>query len=80
LCSSNKSKVGADPALPDFRPVAQDVFTRHNQGVSHGQWPKDDPKRAPIQTGSIIWYTLKAVDIERRPQRAEGLSKRAKKL
>jgi len=35
---------------------------------------------APTQTGSIICCPLEAVDIECRPPRAEGLSKRAKKL
>ena len=55
-------------------------FTRNYQGVSHAKWPKDNHECAPTQTGSIICCPLEAVDIECRPPRAEGLSKRAKKL
>jgi hypothetical protein len=41
---------------------------------------KDNHECAPTQTSSVICRTLEAVDIERRPPRAKGLSKRAKKL
>lgn len=38
----------------------------------------DEP--APPQIGTAVWQPLEAVDIEYRPPRAEGHSKRAKKL
>src|SRR6266540_1017969 len=55
-------------------------FTCHYQGVSHAEWPKDNEEYAPTQTGGAVCCSLKAVDIECRPPRVEGLSKRAKKL
>ena len=39
-----------------------------------------DRECAPTQTGGVICCPLKAVDIECRPLRTDGLSKRAKKL
>jgi hypothetical protein len=55
-------------------------FTCHYQGVSHAQWPKNNDEYAPPQIGDAFYRPLKAVDIECRPPRIEGLSKRAKKL
>jgi len=55
-------------------------FTRNYQGVNHAKWPKANHQCASTQTGSVICCTLEAVDIEYRPPRADGLSKRAKKL
>jgi hypothetical protein len=55
-------------------------LTRHDQGVSHAKWPKDNYEFSPTQTGSVVCCPLEAVDIECRPPRAEGLSNRAKKL
>jgi hypothetical protein len=59
---------------------ARGLFTCHYQGVSHAQWPNDNTECAPTQTGSVIWYPIKAVDIECRPPRAKELSKRASTL
>jgi hypothetical protein len=55
-------------------------LTCHYQGVSHAEWPKNNDEYAPPQIGEAICQPLKAVDIECRPPRAEGLSKRAKKV
>ena len=41
---------------------------------------KDKHENASTQTGRVICSPLKAVDIECRQTRGEGLSKRAKKL
>ena len=60
--------------------AARSIFTCHDQGVSHAEWPKDKHENAPTQTGIVICSPPKAVDIECRPPRAEGLSKCAKKL
>lgn len=56
-------------------------FTRnYPRGVSHTKWPKDNRERAPTETSSVICWTFEAVDLERRPPRADRLSKRPKKL
>jgi hypothetical protein len=55
-------------------------FTRHYQGVSHAEWPKNIHHYAPTQIGGVICCPLKAADLERSSPRAEELSKRAKKL
>src|SRR5205807_410378 len=55
-------------------------FTCHYEGVSHAEWPKDCHEWAPTQTGGVICCPLNAVDLECRPPRPEGPSKRAKKL
>src|SRR5216684_6545759 len=47
------------------------------KGVSHAEWPKNE--YAPTQPGGVIWCPRKALDIEWRPPRVEGLSKRPKK-
>src|SRR5262249_2264737 len=49
------------------------------RGVSHAEWPKDEHKNTPTETGSVICCPLKAVVIERHPPRTR-LSQRAKKL
>ena len=42
--------------------------------------PKTIVRCAPTETSSVICCPFEAVDIERRPPRADRLSKRAKKL
>ena len=55
-------------------------FARNYQGVSHAKWPKAKHECAATQTGSVICWTLEAMDVERHPRRAHRPSKRAKKL
>jgi Domain of unknown function (DUF4167) len=49
-------------------------FTRHYQGVSHAEWPKNIHHYAPTQIGGVICCPLKAADLERSSSRAEELS------
>jgi len=56
----------------------QSLYLSIAQDYCKRQWQAD--LRTPTQTGSVICCRLEAVDIECRPLRADGLSKRAKKL
>jgi hypothetical protein len=70
----------ASSGSPPFVRRAWSIFTCHDQGVSHAEWPKDNHENAPTQTGIVICSPLEAVDIECLPSHAERFSKRAKKL
>jgi hypothetical protein len=60
--------------------VGREDISSALQGVSRAKWPKDSDEYASIQTGSTVCCPLKVADIEYRPPRVKGLSKRAKKL